>query len=218
MKEKILVLCDDVWHPAEVIERGLAARLDEKYEFDIVRDAKDILTVDMLKRFRLIINCKGNNITEANSTPWFTENMAEVGPRDFEEYIRNGGGFLAVHSGLAYNHERSREYVGISGSVFLGHPPRCNVDMKIVKPEHPIVHGVEDFTVFDEHYDMKMECSDADIFLESRSESGGVKAAGYTRLIGNGRFCALTPGHTLSVWENEQFMKLFTNAMEWCMK
>ena len=63
-----------------------------------------------------------------------------------------------------------------------------------------------------------MVCDDADVFLTSRSEKGGVQSAGYTRLIGDGRLCALTPGHTLDVWENEAFIRLLTNAMEWCLK
>ena len=65
---------------------------------------------------------------------------------------------------------------------------------------------------------MEMTCTDADIFMESVSEKGGTQPAGYTRLLGEGRLCALTPGHTLDVWENEQFMRMFTNAMEWCLK
>ena len=62
------------------------------------------------------------------------------------------------------------------------------------------------------------EFRDADIFMESVSEKGGTQPAGYTRLLGEGRLCALTPGHTLDVWENEQFMRMFTSAMEWCLK
>ena len=41
--EKVLVICDDLWHPAEVIEKGLAARADGRFSFDIVKAAKDIL-------------------------------------------------------------------------------------------------------------------------------------------------------------------------------
>ena len=64
----------------------------------------------------------------------------------------------------------------------------------------------------------QMTCEDAEVCLESRSENGGIQPAGYTREIGRGRLCALTPGHTLDVWEDERFQRLFTNAAEWCMK
>ncbi len=39
---------------------------------------------------------------------------------------------------------------------------------------------------------------------------------GYVRSIGKGRLCVLTPGHILSVWENEEYRKLVRNAVFWC--
>ena len=43
---KILVLAGDYWHPMEVVKRGIERmNLDpERYEFDFVEDAKDIVT------------------------------------------------------------------------------------------------------------------------------------------------------------------------------
>ncbi|MBP3704460.1 MAG: ThuA domain-containing protein [Clostridia bacterium] len=218
MKEKILVLCDDAWHPAEIIELGLAARQDERFEFEVIKAVKDILTPAKLAQYRMVICCKSNNVTAANNAPWFEPGVTEVCPKEFEEYIRVGGGFLAVHSGLAYTRERNSEYVDLAGSIFHGHPPRCTVNLHVTKPEHPVVEGIGDFTVRDEHYNMEMVCTDADIFMESTSEKGGTQPTGYTREMGKGRFCALTPGHTMDVWENKQFQKLFTNAMEWCLQ
>ena len=216
--ERILVLCDDLWHPAEIIEKGLAAREDKRFVFDVVKAAKDVLTPSRIAKYRLIICCKSNSVTAANNAPWFEPGVTEVCPKEFEAYIRAGGGFLAVHSGLAYNRERNTEYVDLVGSMFLGHPPRCGVQLQRTKKEHPILEGIGDFEIRDEHYNMEMTCTDADIFMESVSEKGGTQPAGYTRLLGEGRLCALTPGHTLDVWENEQFMRMFTNAMEWCLK
>ena len=53
--EKILVLCDDLWHPAEIIEKGLEARKDEWFQFDVVKAAKDVLTPERIAKYRLII-------------------------------------------------------------------------------------------------------------------------------------------------------------------
>lgn len=215
--EKVLVLCDDLWHPAEVIEKGLASRKDPRFEFDIVKAAKDILTPERIAKYRLIICCKSNSVIAANNAPWFEPGVTEVCPKEFEEYIRAGGGFLVVHSGLAYNRTRCSEYVDLVGSQFISHPPRCTVNVLVTKPEHPVADGISDFVIRDEHYGMEMACEDADIFLESTSEKGGRQPTGYTRKMGKGRLCALTPGHTLDVWENPVFQKLCTNAMEWCL-
>lgn len=216
--EKVLVLCDDLWHPAEVIEKGLAARNDERFCFDVVKAAKDIITPEQIAKYRVIVCCKSNSVIAANTAPWFEEGVTEVMPRDFEAYIKNGGGMVVVHSGLAYSEGGEPAYNALVGSAFVTHPPRCTVDVHVEKPEHPVADGISDFTIRDEHYELKMLCDDADIFMTSSSEKGGTQPAGYTREMGDGRLCALSPGHTLDVWENASFIRLLTNAMEWCMK
>lgn len=52
--------CDDFWHPGEVIERGLQFLKDDGHILDFVRDAKDILTPDMLAEYPLFINARMN--------------------------------------------------------------------------------------------------------------------------------------------------------------
>ncbi len=31
--QRILVICDDVWHPAEVIEKGIMCGVEEEFRF-----------------------------------------------------------------------------------------------------------------------------------------------------------------------------------------
>lgn len=216
--EKILVLCNDRWHPAEVIEKGLAALQSDRFEFDVFKAAKDILTPERIAGYRLILCCKSNNISSANEQPWFEAGTTEVGPKELAAYIRAGGGFLAVHSGLAYSQANCPDYVDFTGAQFLSHPPRCKVALHAASTAHPIAAGVGDFSIRDEHYCMEMLCEDADVFLTSTSELGGTQPAGYTRELGAGRLCALTPGHILAVWEHPQFQRLLVQAMEWCLK
>lgn len=107
---KVLVLCDDVWHPGEVIERGLEDLQDCRFHFDFVRDAKDILTEDMLEKYPVIMNCKSNNL----------------------------------HAGNTYHETNCPEYAAFVGNHFVTHPPRCQVEVKVVG-KHPITEGVTDF-------------------------------------------------------------------------
>lgn len=218
--QKILVICDDVWHPAEVIERGMRPLAGDSYQFDFVKTAKDILTPEMIEEFPLIICCKSNNVTSGNPEPWFENTVTEVMGGELKSYVEQGGSFLAVHSGNVFTGEGDgiKEYTEFVGNRFLSHPLRCEVTLKKEK-EHPVMKGVaEEFLIRDEHYQMEILAQDADIFLTSHSKTGGVQTAGYTREIGNGRLCVLTPGHTLSVWQNREFQKIFLNAMQWCLK
>lgn len=216
---KVLVLCDDYWHPAEVIEKGLELLQKRKegreFEFDFVKDAKDILTPEFIREYPVIINAKGNALIAANQNPWFEDGVTEVGPGELKAYVEAGGGFISLHSGNSFRADQCREYTDFVGNSFVGHPRRCDIQMKVVK-EHPITADVEDFVVRDEHYAIDHLAEDRDEFMTSRSESGGTQSAGYTRQIGAGRLCVLTPGHILSVFQNEQYQKMLCNAIRWC--
>lgn len=217
-KIPVLVLCDDYWHPGEVIIRGMQAMQQTKYAFDFVCDAKDILTPSFLEKYPLVICCKTNSINAANQHEWFQPNVSEVMPEDIYRYICKGHGYLAVHSGLSFGKDDPSGMVQLNGSYFVRHPDRCDVTLQVTSPDHPVARGIDTFVTRDEHYEIAMTCEDADIFLKGTSQTGGTQVAGYTRLMGEGRFCALTPGHILDVWEQPMFCKLLMNAMAWCMK
>ncbi len=212
---KILFLCDDLWHPAEVLERGLGSLCEEGYELDFVKTAKDILTPAMLKEYPVVVNAKGNVVNAANTAPWFEPAVTEVMPEDFKRYVEQGGGFIALHSGNTYRRDTQKAFSDLIGNSFQGHPLRCPVTV-IPVGSHPVLDGVEGFTERDEHYQIGDLAQDIDVFLKTESESGGTQVAGYTRNIGKGRLCVLTPGHTLAMLQNKNFQRLFKNAVDWC--
>ncbi len=215
-KIQTLLICDDYWHPGEVIIRGLRDLNPPDIAFDIITDAKDCLTEQMLRAYQVIVNCKCNNINASNTHPWFDPGVTEVGPGEFRAYIEEGGGFLSVHSGNAFFKENDcPEYTGLIGGYFVAHPPRCAVEVRAVG-SHPITRGVEPFTIRDEQYQLEVTAEDAIQILETESASGGVQTGGYVRTIGKGRLGVLTPGHNLSVWQNESFRRLLLQSIRWC--
>lgn len=216
---QILVLCDDMWHPAEVIQKGLAPLEGDEFHFDFVMAAKDILTPELIAEYPLIICCKGNSVIAANRAPWFENTVTEVMAPEFRAYVEAGGGFLCVHSGNTFGGDGDgvAEYREFVGNRFTGHPLRCGIVAKKCS-DHPIMAGVADeFDIRDEHYQMTDIAEDADVFLKTTSPKGGTQVAGYTRAMGKGRLCVLTPGHVLSVWHHPEFQKILVNAMNWCM-
>lgn len=223
---KVLFLYDDVWHPYDVLDRGLDAFAEaaKEFTFERVRTAKDILTPELISEYPVIVNAKSNQINAANPEPWFEPGVTEVCPEDFRHYVERGGGFLSLHSGNAFFAEpelperflpANADYIDFVGNHFVGHPPRCEVGV-YPAGEHPITEGVVSFLERDEHYELKLHAEDAEVFLKSRSATGGEQIAGYTRTFGQGRLCVLTPGHTLAVWKNSEFQKLLCNAILWC--
>ena len=212
---KVLLVCDDIWHPAEVIERGLAAMDREEMEFDVVKTAKDILTPTMLRRYDALVIGKGNAINAANSAPWFEKTVTECGPEELRDYVREGGGLMALHAALSVGKDAAPVYTELVGSYFLSHPLREMTHVEVIR-RNAITEGVENFSERDEHYQIAVIAPNAEPFLETHSEHGGTFVSGYTRSYGKGRVAALAPGHTLAVWENPNFQKLFKNTIRWC--
>jgi Uncharacterized protein conserved in bacteria len=211
----ILVLCDDFWHPAEVLELGFQ-QIKTEHTFTFVKDAKDILTPEYIEKFPLIICCKSNVINASNTNSWFDDEATEVTPAEFKTYIENGGGFLSLHAGNTA--KVGEAYADLVGNYFLSHPPRCSIQVEMSDKNHPITAGVPDFEIRDEHYNIALTCDDANVFCKTISETGGEQIGGYTKELGSGRICVLTPGHILSVFENEHFQKLLLQAIDWCAK
>ena len=214
---KVLVLCDDYWHPGEVVQLGLAPLESSNLQFEFVNCCKDILTVEKIRNYPLIINCKMNEITSANNHPWFDEGVTEVAVSDFCDYVENGGGFLSLHAGNAYFNDKAEDaaYVNFVGNYFIQHPPRCDMEVRITA-QHPVTQGVGNFTLRDEHYEIAVVADNAQTICTTHSATGGDQIGGYVREIGKGRMCVLTPGHILDVWHNPEYQKMLINAMRWC--
>lgn len=210
MNAKILVLCDDFWHPAKTPRAGLQALAGEADDitFDWMEDARGWPAV-RIGDYPLVILTKSNNVSAQDKTHWMTDEVQAA----LVEYVRQGGGLLAIHSGTA-EYKETPALRALLGGVFDMHPPQC---MVTVSPctDNALTAGVQPFTVKDEHYFMLMENAPADVFLKSSSEHGE-QPAGWRRDEGKGRVVVLTPGHNLEVWLHPQFQTLLRNAMELC--
>ena len=223
--KKIMVLCDDYWHPGEVVERGMRSIRQERYSFDFVRDARDILTRSFIAGFPAIIVSKGNQINGSNATPWFEDGVVEVNPEQFEEYVEKGGSLILIHSGVAYTEDLpcekesfrrpNRAWIGLTGCAFQGHPCRCPVTLQVREASHPIMRNVENFMEPDEHYLIDLKAEDAQILFQTASVLGGTQPAGFVRSCGRGKIIVLTPGHTLAVWSNPNYQRIIMNTLDW---
>ena len=93
---RILVIADDIWHPAEVIRMGLAAFPDKNVTFDMVCTAKDILTPELLAAYPLVMICKGDCINAANSAPWFEDGVTNVSVNCIDRHLEKRGDQVAI--------------------------------------------------------------------------------------------------------------------------
>jgi type 1 glutamine amidotransferase len=206
---KVLVLCDDIWHPAETVRHGLCA-LDGGFSFEFLEDGA-AWTAERMNTFPLTVLAKANITSSKTADPWLTSETQSV----FADYVRRGNGLVVIHAGAA-RYDTLPVMTALIGGRFVRHPDPCSVTVEPVVG-HLLTVGVEPFTVQDEHYFMAMAAAPADVFLHSRS-AHGVQPAGWTRYEGDGRVCLLTPGHQLEVWLHPAYQKLLLNALSWTAK
>lgn len=207
---KILLICNDCYHPGIIPRKGLEALAP--YGISVEEPVHDAeTTIKTLRPYPVVVLAKGNKTSPEDSTRW----MDGAAEDAFTQYVQEGGGVVFLHAGAAV--KRGAEGMcRLMGHRFTHHPDQCPVTVTPLKP-HFITHGVEAFTVIDEHYFINLLSDDADILLASTSQYG-TQVAGYVRKVGRGRVCTLTPGHNLDVWLHPGYQVLMRNALEWCAK
>lgn len=209
--KRVLVIPEDVWHPAETVRCGLESLCSGGFEFEFVEGDASRLAV-RLAEFSAVVLAKANMVSTTNQSPWLTLDFATA----LQDHLRQGNGLVAVHAGTC-RYDQSPGMKDLIGGVFERHPEPCTVTLEPCTA-HPIAAGVKKFIVQDEHYFMTMSGVPVDVFLHSRSEHG-VQPAGWTRTAaGGGRVCVLTPGHNLEVWLQPSFQRLLLNTFRWAAR
>jgi len=223
---RVLLLCDDYWHPGQIPIDGVAPLAGQGFQFDIITDAKKF-TPDMLSGYPVVLMAKSDQASrEDDKTKWKTGAVQQA----FITYVENGGGLLVVHSGAVTGKE-TEAFDRMIGCRFISHPNACPVTVQPIKP-HPVTEGVGMFCETDEHYRIEITAEDANVLIASYSPPQGeadkyqedpynntqawICPAGYVRTQGKGRICVLTPGHLLPVWLNPQYQRTIANALKWC--
>lgn len=203
---RVLVICDDPWHPAATIRAGLQA-LDGEYSFDWIERTED-WSAERMAEYPVVLLAKSNTMSATDPSPWITEEIQGA----FRSYVQRGNGLLAIHGGTAGYTDVST-LRDVLGGVFERHPAQCAVTVT-PRAGHPLVAGANAFTAHDEHYLMTLDDTEADVFLTTTSEHGD-QPGGWTRPEGAGRVCVLTPGHNLPVWLAPDYQTIIRNALRW---
>jgi type 1 glutamine amidotransferase len=191
-----------------VPREGLSPLKDQGFDFDWIEDARD-WSAERMAAYPVVILTKSNNVSSSDQSGWMTDEAQSA----FADYVRQGYGLLAIHSGTAGYQETPR-LRGLLGGVFTHHPEQCAVTVQ-PKSGHALTTSASPFTLKDEHYFMAMDDLQADIFMTTCSEHGE-QPAGWRRTEGAGRVAVLTPGHNLEVWLHPSYQTMILNALHWC--
>lgn len=107
-----------------------------------VSDQPAVFTAENLKQYDAIVFCNSNN------EGFDTEQQKE----DFQDYIRSGKGFAAIHSANATERQWPW-YWAMVGGKFIRHAPYQAFDVVVTDPDHPSTSPLPArWTVEDECY------------------------------------------------------------------
>jgi type 1 glutamine amidotransferase len=132
-----------------------------------------------------------------------------------DDFLRAGGGLLAIHSASASFREEPR-YYDILGGQFVHHSP---VEEFIVQPAEPPdeVFGVmAPFSVRDELYRHEYDPTNRVHFYATVGEER--EPVVWTRHWGQGRVCYCALGHTLSAMRHPHVHQILQHGLAWAAK
>ncbi|MBD3183226.1 MBL fold metallo-hydrolase, partial [Candidatus Poribacteria bacterium] len=214
---KALVLIGDNYHPPHYIPPSLEPVFQRigmpvKFFYDVSK-----LNAKSLEGIKLFVILRDGMIwpePDGKQVFWMTEEQEKA----IAEFVKNGGGLLALHNSTALKclDEKACIYRDMLGCSYNGHGPGDEkFDVKVVNKDHPVTRGVEDYVAVDERHTPIMHTDDATILLEAVSDNEK-SVNGFVRNYGKGRICHLANGHNLEVLQNPNMQKLMTNAALWC--
>lgn len=219
---KLLLLCDDKYHPGEIPIQGTKPLLDKGCTIDVVTDTSDFDPASMFA-YDVVILSKSDHISSTNHAPWKTLAFQKA----MVQYVEGGGGLFVIHSGLVGG-EDTELLDRLIGSRFIKHPPLDTVStfgMPMGGEQHPVVKHFYASRAQDELYILEFLQTDyTETLISSRMRDAGDRleaidkyvTTGYVRTQGKGRILAVAQGHTLEAWLCDRYQTLLIHGAEWC--
>ena len=125
-------------HDSARFEPMLASAIEsEGFHFTYTPDPADLNTPNLSKYDALMIYANHTSITPEQE-------------KALLDFVAGGKGFLPVHS-ASFCFQNSPAYIALVGAQFLRHGTG-EFMTEIVRPDHPVLDGVQAFQVWDETY------------------------------------------------------------------
>lgn len=215
--KRILMIAGDYYHDA-----GLARQSWERVAEPYVRNGQiqfayagvEQLQQELNKRPDLVVLFAENRLNpEAEPAKcWMTDQAAE----QIEEYVADGGAWLAWHSGLA-SYPEDGAYVRMLRGRFLMHPEQHSIVTYTPLDGTELGDLGEAFSFMDEHYFVDCKVEETNVFMRSSSRDGE-SVAGWHHDYGAGRVGCLTPAHLSEGLLMPWFIEAMRRLVAWCAK
>ncbi len=136
--------------------------------------------------------------------------ISSVALEKLEQYVKNGGGILAIHAAAA-SFKQSLRYAEIIGGKFVGHGKVQQFELFNQNSE--AFSSIPSFSVKDELYIFDLTDKIQVHFSVNHAEKH--IPAVWTNQYGRGRVCYAVPGHTTGSMKNPAYQALLRRGLEW---
>ena len=210
-----LILAGDYYHNANDAFEGVGAAL--KAEGIAVEGTTDFAHFHerLPAQQLLVIHRDGMqfpNGPQASPIRWMQPEQEDA----IEQFVLNGGGFLALHN-AGWDYPWQGGYRRTLGGYYIGHPAIARFRVEVVNTAHPVTAGVASYEIEDEQHWLHFDFDRVTPLLVSQGlgNDGRQSVSGWAYEYGRGRVVYLPHGHTLPVIQHPSFQQLLRNAARW---
>ncbi len=156
---------------------------------------------------------------------WQTKGPGAKARENLRHFVENGKGLVLVHFACGAWHDEWPEFANLAGRVWFGpnpgpgkqqHDPYGPFRVEIVKPEHPIVQGMEDFDTQDELYTCLIGEHPIEVVAQAKSKfDGNEHPIAFVSNYGKGRTFQCVLGHDVKALSVQTAQELFRRGCAW---
>ncbi|MBS4205949.1 ThuA domain-containing protein [Lederbergia citrea] len=210
MSKRVIAFVGDFYHKKEWAVASLNKALESVPEVSVEYLSAENMIEHLRSNPDSVILFKENRLNPQDDEikTWMDDEVASA----ISEYVKEGGCWIAWHSGLA-SYENITEYTSLLKGYFEHHPDKHQVVTYISEPGTDIIDHHVQFEILDEHYFVYCDEDNTNVFLKSKSVDGS-SIAGWTHEYGHGRVVCLTPAHLEEGLLHPIFIELLTNSIK----
>ncbi len=135
--------------------------------------------------------------------------------------VESGVGIAGLHGGMGDAFRQSTGWQFMVGGQWVAHPGGAGVTygVEIVKPDDPIVAGIEDFQVTSEQYYMHVDPNNEVLAVTYFPDYGEAPMpVVWKKMWGEGRVFYSSLGHDAEVAAQEEPLTIMTRGMKWAAR
>jgi uncharacterized protein len=206
-------------HDVIPVSRKVMTRIGEAARFEVAA-SEDVsaFTPENLRRFGAVMFFTTGELP-----------MSDLQKKALTDFVRDGGGFLGVHSATDTFYQWP-EYGRLIGGWFDQHPWHQPVRIENADPLDPLtapigrsltltdeIYQIRDFDEAGSHVLLRLDPASVDLGRENVHRHPWGWPLAWTRAYGSGRVFYTALGHEEGVWRDTRFQTMLHNAVLWAI-